>query len=363
MNTLNFSDQKSFTNDSRTNYLIYNQSNIFNNDNNNIRPNNKVENFKNRNKENNYEPKYKNENAFEKKMKEFHKEESFITGSSNKKNLNNSYIKPPNNNNNSNNEKKIDRDLTPKEKKLFEQNPQMNFTQLKNLSNNKINNNNIFDRNNNAISLNNNNSSSKKNKTLFTKVNFNHSNIFNDAEKESQNSEFRRNKKSILDKANFMNKENTTGNNYDIIKNDNCTYATQKKTVFNKRSASMDDEVKPLVNNLVEDKHNAKNKKMLSLVSEMDEFYKDQNKFKIHKKEKNPNPEDDYTQNKNNLKTAINTNNITGTIRQGRASSAINNSRLEKIYEQTSCFFNKDFYDTNLNSKKIFYFYTKLILL
>ena len=32
MNTLNFNDQKSFTTDSRTNYMINNQSNIFNND-------------------------------------------------------------------------------------------------------------------------------------------------------------------------------------------------------------------------------------------------------------------------------------------------------------------------------------------
>jgi hypothetical protein len=32
MNTLNFNEPKSFTNDSRTNYAIFNQSNIFNND-------------------------------------------------------------------------------------------------------------------------------------------------------------------------------------------------------------------------------------------------------------------------------------------------------------------------------------------
>ena len=31
MNTLNFNEQKSFTNDSRTNYMINNQSNIFSN--------------------------------------------------------------------------------------------------------------------------------------------------------------------------------------------------------------------------------------------------------------------------------------------------------------------------------------------
>ncbi len=32
MNTLNFNENKSFTNDSRTNYMIYNKSNIFNSD-------------------------------------------------------------------------------------------------------------------------------------------------------------------------------------------------------------------------------------------------------------------------------------------------------------------------------------------
>jgi len=44
MNTLKFSDQKSFTTDSRTNYILYNQSNIFNSD---IKPqtNNRVDVF------------------------------------------------------------------------------------------------------------------------------------------------------------------------------------------------------------------------------------------------------------------------------------------------------------------------------
>jgi hypothetical protein len=131
-----------------------------------------------------------------------------------------------------------------------------------------------------------------------------------------------------------MNKNNI---DYDIIKNDTNKNATQKKTSFNKRSASMDDEIKPLVYNQIEDKSNPLNKKMLSLVSEMDEFYKD-GKFRINQKENLPNEYD----NKKNLKPLIN----------GRTSSAIHNSRLEKIYEQTSCLFNNDFYDTNLNSKK-----------
>ena len=75
---------------------------------------------------------------------------------------------------------------------------------------------------------------------------------------------------------------------------------------------------------------------MLSLVSEMDEFYKE-GKFKIYPKEKTP----DISENKKNVKPLI----------SGRASSAISNSRVEKIYEQSSCLFNNDFYDTNLNSK------------
>lgn len=97
----------------------------------------------------------------------------------------------------------------------------------------------------------------------------------------------------------------------------------------------MTDEVKPYVTNLV-DKNSAKNKKMLSLVSEMDDHYKGGN-FRINEKDNTPNESDI----KKNLKPAFN----------ARASSAINQSKVEKIYEQTSTLFNKEFYDTNINSK------------
>ena len=120
-----------------------------------------------------------------------------------------------------------------------------------------------------------------------------------------------------IEKADFLNKDNS--GNYDIIKNDDNKYPQQKKFVFNKRSSSTGEEVKPQVDTMVDDKHNPKNKKMLSLVSEFDEFYRD-GKYKINQKDKTV----DDSENKRNLKPVIN----------GRASSAINNSRLEKIYEQ-----------------------------
>ena len=141
-----------------------------------------------------------------------------------------------------------------------------------------------------------------------------------------------------LEKADFMNKKNSA--NYDIIKNDNNKYTSGKKLGFNRRSSSTGEEIKPHVDSMVEDKHNPKNKKMLSMVSEMDEFYRD-GKFKINPKEKKTL---DFTENKRNIKPVI----------SARSSSAINNSRMEKIYEQSSSLFNKDFYDTNMNSNYYF---------
>ena len=123
---------------------------------------------------------------------------------------------------------------------------------------------------------------------------------------------------------------------YDIVNNDNCKYAPQKKTVHNKRSASMSEVIQPYVTNLVEDKYNPKSKKMLNLVSEMDNHYKD-GSYKIHPKDITP----DDSEKKRDIKSAL----------DGRASSAINKSKVEKVYEQTSFLFNKDFYDTHLNSK------------
>ena len=128
---------------------------------------------------------------------------------------------------------------------------------------------------------------------------------------------------------------------YDIINNDNCKYLPQKKTSYNKRSASMTEIIQPYVSNLV-DKNSAKNKKMLNLVSEMDDHYKNGN-FKINQKDNTPNDSDL----KRNIRPALN----------GRASSAINQSKMEKVYEQTSSLFNKEFYDTNLNSKNFIYLF------
>lgn len=111
-------------------------------------------------------------------------------------------------------------------------------------------------------------------------------------------------------------------------------YLPEKKTIHNKRSASMTDIIKPYVESQV-DLNSAKNKKMLNLVSEMDNHYKDN--FKMIPKDDLPND----SELKESLKPSL----------QARASSAINRSKLEKVYEQTSSLFNKEFYDTNLSSK------------
>jgi len=96
--------------------------------------------------------------------------------------------------------------------------------------------------------------------------------------------------------------------------------------------------IKPYVTNMV-DQNNPKNKKMLNLVSEMDNYYKNGN-FKINPKDDLPNDSDL----KMSLKPSL----------YGRASSTITRSRMEKVYEQTSSLFNKEFYDTNLNSNIYF---------
>jgi hypothetical protein len=72
-------------------------------------------------------------------------------------------------------DRKLERDLTPKQKKIFEQNPKMSFNEIKQIRSKAEEKNEI----NNPIefSL----STSSKNNTLFNKVSFNHSNIFNDS--------------------------------------------------------------------------------------------------------------------------------------------------------------------------------------
>ena len=113
----------------------------------------------------------------------------------------------------------------------------------------------------------------------------------------------------------------------------------KRKTVHNKRSASMTEVIQPYVTNLV-DKNSAKNKKALNLVSEFDNHYQNGN-YKINQTDHAPNNESEM---KKDLKPKLN----------GRASSAINQSKMEKAYEQTSTLFNKNFYETNLNSNFFF---------
>jgi hypothetical protein len=94
----------------------------------------------------------------------------------------------------------------------------------------------------------------------------------------------------------------------------------------------MTEVVQPYVHSLVQDKNNPRNKKILSLVSEFDDFYKGSD-FQIN--EVNKKQEDEYIiQRKNNLKSAL--------------ESKISNckkTRVDKVLEQTSNLFTPDFYD------------------
>ena len=109
------------------------------------------------------------ENAFTKKLQEFHKEESICTGQYKKVNLNSSqgYIKPSCNHFE---DRKVEKDLTAQEKKIVEQNPKMDINQIRKLKSKPE------EKKNNISSM----EFSTHNSTLFNRVNFNNSNIFND---------------------------------------------------------------------------------------------------------------------------------------------------------------------------------------
>lgn len=95
--------------------------------------------------------------------------------------------------------------------------------------------------------------------------------------------------------------------------------------------------IQPYVSSLVEDKSNPRNKKMLNLVSEFDNFYKNGN-FQINDVKKNQ--EDFYVeQNRQNIKSILD-NKFTNCKR----------TKVDKVLEQTSNLFTPDFYDTSLPS-------------
>ena len=96
--------------------------------------------------------------------------------------------------------------------------------------------------------------------------------------------------------------------------------------------------VQPYVSSLVEDKSNPRNKKLLNLVSEFDDFYKNGN-FQINEIKKNE--EDNYAlQNKQNIKSILDDK-----------FSNCKRTKVDKVLEQTSNLFRPDFYDVSLPSK------------
>lgn len=141
MNKLNNTIKKEFTPNHRENYINYNKSNIFNNGlietDNDIVSVKKIyfyfkKKYKNKFKEFKYEPKYENEKitAFTRKLSQFHNQQSIENGLYKKISINQSqvFIKPQFDDYT---ERKNVRDLTPKEKKILEQNPNLEVFKIK----------------------------------------------------------------------------------------------------------------------------------------------------------------------------------------------------------------------------------------
>jgi len=195
MKTLLNTNGKEFTNDHRANYNNFNKSDIFNK-NVQIKENelvtvanyteliknlNKffkffliyIKKFKNKFKENSFAPKFEEDTAFSRKLNEYHDPKTIENGKYTKLNVNMSqgYMKPQFNDYE---ERKVERDLTPKEKKLFEQNPNFDIDSIKNLKQ-KNQEENFFAKKTQGVSF----KFNVPNSSIYNKVNLQHSNIFN----------------------------------------------------------------------------------------------------------------------------------------------------------------------------------------
>jgi len=115
-------------------------------------------------------------------------------------------------------------------------------------------------------------------------------------------------------------------------------YTPQPKT-GKRRANSMTEIVQPYVSSLVQDKNNPKNKKLLNLVSEFDDFYKNGN-FQIQDSKKNEDQQ--YSQTKKDLLNVL-----------SNKLSTCNRSKVDKVMEQTSNLFHNDLYNTSIPSKFI----------
>jgi hypothetical protein len=108
------------------------------------------------------------------KLKNLNKDESISQGNYRQMNLNNSqgYIKPFFNDKEERKIEEYSKNLTAKEKKIVEQNPKLDIIDLKKIKSNNV----PAERNSNYGSM----DFSTHNNTLFNRINFNNSNIFND---------------------------------------------------------------------------------------------------------------------------------------------------------------------------------------
>ncbi len=130
--------------------------------------------------------------------------------------------------------------------------------------------------------------------------------------------------------------------NFDIINNNDALYTPQPKSV-KRRPNSMTEVIQPYVSSLVQDKSNPRNKKLLNLVSEFDDFYKNGN-FQINEVKRNE--EDQHViRSKQNIKSFLD-----------EKFSNCKKTKVDKVLEQTSNLFRPDFYDTSLPSKFVYLF-------
>lgn len=184
MNTFLNPSKKEFTEDHRKTYNNFNKSDIFNK---NVQPKEnelvtvinfpkkifilKKKKFKNKFKENNFAPKFQEETAFGRKLNEFHDQKLIENSKVFGINKGQGFVKPQFVDYE---ERKVDRDLTPKEKKLFEQNPNLDLDRIRNLKQKNFEEN-LNEKKSQGVSF----DFNVPNSSIYNKVNLHNSNIFN----------------------------------------------------------------------------------------------------------------------------------------------------------------------------------------
>lgn len=122
---------------------------------------------------------------------------------------------------------------------------------------------------------------------------------------------------------------------YDIINNKYSAPAPEQHKP-KRRPNSMDESVNPYISNLNKEKDNPKSRKQLNLISEFDNLNNNKN-FKFTKKD---DPKEYHKETIRNIKSSL----------DNRLNEA-KKTRVDKVLEQTSSLFNREFYDHSIAGK------------